>query len=275
MLPHLIDAFLKFQWQGAPARDAGDWDRDGWTMEVISLEGHFKLLFRDISTDTLTGRGARSFFQTSAVSSAVTLVEFGIISTSPKQPKLGFSIETLRFYRQLRCVSPRFSLDAFAKALNHYHAVPHRPYLADQLSNTYDCYLKIIRAVDRIVANELGRNQTWERQNVCPLPYLADQLSNTYDCYLEIIRAVDRIVANELGRNQTWERQNVCPPCLYEVENETKLKFRLLAAMDGNNSLKLIDSAFRAGSVHTDTRSSTSGRWILPDEVDIFKDEVK
>jgi hypothetical protein len=45
--------------------------------------------------------------------------------------------------------------------------------------------------------------------------------------------------------------------------------------MDGNNSLKLVDSAFRAGSVRTDSRSSASRRWISPEEVDIFKDEVK
>ncbi|PPQ93511.1 hypothetical protein CVT25_005212 [Psilocybe cyanescens] len=83
------------------------------------------------------------------------------------------------------------------------------------------------------------------------------------------------IVANELGCIQTWERQNVCLLCLYEVENELKLKFDLLAAMDGNNSLMLIDSTFYTGSVHTDTPFSTSGQWILPDEVDIFKDKVK
>ena len=81
--------------------------------------------------------------------------------------------------------------------------------------------------------------------------------------------------SSALGRTDSWETQNVCPPCLYKVENEPPLKFNLLAAMDGNNSLKLIDSAFRAGSVRTDTRSSASPRWISPEEVDTFKDEVK
>ena len=105
--------------------------------------------------------------------------------------------------------------------------------------------------------------------------YLADQLSNAYDCYLEILRSVDQAVVHALGRTDSWETQNVCPPCLYKVENEPPLKFNFLAAMDGNNSLKLIDSAFRAGSVRTDTRSSASRRWISPEEVDTFKDEVK
>lgn len=45
--------------------------------------------------------------------------------------------------------------------------------------------------------------------------------------------------------------------------------------MDGNNSLKLVDSTFRSGSVRTDNRLGDSKRWISPEDVDIFKDEVK
>ena len=44
--------------------------------------------------------------------------------------------------------------------------------------------------------------------------------------------------------------------------------------MDGNNSLKLVDSTFRSGLVRTDNRVTSSKRWISPDDVDIFKDEV-
>ena len=36
-----------------------------------------------------------------ALSSAVTLVKFGVIPASPNQPKLGFSIGTLAFYSLL------------------------------------------------------------------------------------------------------------------------------------------------------------------------------
>ena len=75
----------------------------------------------------LTGRGKRSFLHTSnSVSSAVTLLEYGIIGTLPLQPQLGFTIETLCFYQQLQHVCPRFSLDAFAKALNFYHAMSNK-----------------------------------------------------------------------------------------------------------------------------------------------------
>lgn len=106
-------------------------------------------------------------------------------------------------------------------------------------------------------------------------PYLADLLSDTYDIYLEILRAEKASVLVELGRhNKNWDTQNICPPCLYQLENEAPLKFRFLATMDGNNSLKLIDSTYRAGSVRTDTRTCAPGRWISADDVDLFKDEV-
>ncbi|PPQ94788.1 hypothetical protein CVT25_008390 [Psilocybe cyanescens] len=161
MLPDLVSTFLKFQSQGPPARNKDNGSQALWTIEVISVE----------------------------VSASVTLVECGIIPTSLEQPQLGISIETLHFYRQLRWVCPCFSINAFAKALNFYHAVPHTPYLADQLSNAYD--------------------------------------------------SVDKLVGSELGHDDSWEAQNVCPPCLYKIEDETPMKFRFLAAMDGNNSLKL------------------------------------
>ena len=90
-------------------------------------------------------------------------------------------------------------------------------------------------------------------------PYLADQLSNAYDCYLAILCEVDHRIAIELGREDPKLAQwNVCVPCLYKTEDEPKLKFEFLSAMDGNNSLKLVDSTYRVGTVRTDTRTMTS-----------------
>jgi hypothetical protein len=61
---------------------------------------------------------------------------------------------------------------------------------------------------------------------------------------------------------------------MYKLADEPPMKFSMLATMDGNNSLKLVDSTFRSGSSRNDDRMSTSSRWITPDEVDRFKDEV-
>ena len=52
------------------------------------------------------------------------------------------------------------------------------------------------------------------------------------------------------------------------------MKCSMLAAMDGNNSLKLVDSTFHSGTSHTDDHISMSSRWISPEDVDQFKDKV-
>ena len=110
---------------------------------------------------------------------------------------------------------------------------------------------------------------------VAHTPYLADQLSNAYDCYLAIIRETDRRISIELGReDRKWSMKNVCAPCLYKTKDELKMKFEFLGVMDGNNSMKLVDSTYRAGTVRTDGRKSQSPRWISPEDVDLFKDEV-
>ncbi|KAF8810959.1 hypothetical protein BYT27DRAFT_7231816 [Phlegmacium glaucopus] len=184
-LPDLINAYLSFRAYGPCILHPKDPGR--WHIEVINLET----------------RGLHPFTHVQSTPFAsVTLILHGYIGSSPNQPHLAFSIQLLAFYQQLRHVHPRFSFDAFAKCLNHFHLVAHTPYLADQLSNAYDCYLEIIR------------------------------------------------------------------------ENELKLKFEFLATMDGNNSLKLVDSTYCAGAVRTDGRKSQSPCWISPEDVDLFKDEV-
>ncbi len=71
-----------------------------------------------------------------------------------------------------------------------------------------------------------------------------------------------------------WRMRNACAACLYTLENEPQLKHSLLATMDGNQSLKLVDSAFRAGTPLLDSRHARTDFWITPTEVDHFKDEV-
>lgn len=106
------------------------------------------------------------------------------------------------------------------------------------------------------------------------LPHLADQLSSAYDAFLEIKRSIHRRTQDALIRGHDWEQLNICAPCLYKTEDEPPLKYSFLAAMDGNNSLKLVDSTFRSGKVRHDNRTTESLRWINPEHVDLFKDEV-
>jgi Kyakuja-Dileera-Zisupton transposase len=89
------------------------------------------------------------------------------------------------------------------------------------------------------------------------------------------MREVDRRVDMAMGRDpHEWRLRNICAPCLYKTDNETPLEFSVLACMDGNNSLKLVDSTFKSGTPRSDDRTSTSARWVTPDQVNRFKDEV-
>lgn len=106
------------------------------------------------------------------------------------------------------------------------------------------------------------------------LKSLSEQLSNAYDAYLQILLHIDARVDTALGRDGQWHVNNMCAPCLYKTMAEPPLKFSFLGCMDGNNSLKLIDSTFRAGMVRPDDRASASFRHLTTEQVDVFKDEV-
>jgi hypothetical protein len=49
----------------------------------------------------------------------------------------------------------------------------------------------------------------------------------------------------------------------------------MLAMMDGNNSLKLIDSSYQTGKTRNDDRILPWPRWIEREEVDKYENEVK
>ena len=62
---------------------------------------------------------------------------------------------------------------------------------------------------------------------------------------------------------------------MYKLTDEPPMKYLMLATMDGNNSLKLVDSTFWSGLSCLDDWISSSSQWITPEEVDrFFKEEV-
>ena len=106
-------------------------------------------------------------------------------------------------------------------------------------------------------------------------PHLSLQFRIAYDVYLDILYGVDDLVNAALGRNSPqWRMRNACAPCLYTVEGEEMLRPALLATMDGNQSLKLIDDTYRSGTVRSDPRTARTDMWLSPEEVDRWKDEV-
>ncbi|CAK5269575.1 unnamed protein product [Mycena citricolor] len=101
------------------------------------------------------------------------------------------------------------------------------------------------------------------------------RLTSAYDAYLEIMRKVDTQVAEALGRDKDWEKMNVCPLCLYVLDGEPKLQYSFFASVNRNNSLKLVDSSFRAGNPCFNACVLTSWQWLTAAQVDVFKNEVK
>ncbi|KAJ7482796.1 hypothetical protein B0H11DRAFT_2193172 [Mycena galericulata] len=103
---------------------------------------------------------------------------------------------------------------------------------------------------------------------------LHEQLVIAYDAYLAVLRGVEARSRIALGRTGTWYMDNVCAPCLYKTVGEPYLRFAWMGAMDGNNSLKQVDSILHMGNTRADDRVSQHDRWITPEQVDVFKDEV-
>ncbi|KAI6150233.1 hypothetical protein EDD17DRAFT_1513586 [Pisolithus thermaeus] len=66
----------------------------------------------------------------------------------------------------------------------------------------------------------------------------------TEKCALQMHLVVNDLVLKALRHDTLdWRLRNSCPACMYTLKDEPDLKFKLLFAMDGNNSLKCISRA--------------------------------
>ncbi|KAL1724894.1 hypothetical protein EV714DRAFT_222337 [Schizophyllum commune] len=215
-LDTMTDAYLDWQEKGAPEGGHGSAATRSWTLPVLSFDFAGPETFGATDDDNLIN---------------TVLARHGFIGCAPERPTLAFSIKLLSAYRQFHRVCPRFSTEAFLRAMTNIHRVAYVRYRATQFRSAYDCFLAMMRMVD------------------------------------------DR-VNKVMKRGSSWNAANVCAPCLYEVDGETPLSPRILAAMDGNNSLKLIDDTFRKGNAQQDSRSLQSWRWLEVEYVDRFANEV-
>ncbi|KAI6100661.1 hypothetical protein EV401DRAFT_1877468, partial [Pisolithus croceorrhizus] len=79
-------------------------------------------------------------------------------------------------------------------------------------------------------------------------PYLTHLFSIALDIYLQMCLVVSDLVLKALCRDTPdWRLRNSCPACTYTLEDEPDLKFKLLFAMDSNDSLKRISRAAIGG----------------------------
>jgi hypothetical protein len=139
---------------------------------------------------------------------------------------------------------------------------------AQRHCNSYTEYVKTVRKLCSSLILTVTQR--------IPKAYLAEQLHSAFDGYLAIRRCVQEKLDKALGHNPADKASTLlCPPCFYEIQNEPPLVPRLLAAMNGNSSLKLVDSSYRAGTTRKDDRTLSSPRWLEVDEVDCFQNDVK
>ncbi|KAI0045260.1 hypothetical protein FA95DRAFT_1583416 [Auriscalpium vulgare] len=102
-------------------------------------------------------------------------------------------------------------------------------------------------------------------------PALQERFSQAFDAYIDLQRRLQRRVDQALGRDaEQWRLKNACPCCSFKQPGEPILVPARLHAMDGCSSHKRLK-----GVGHTDERLFDSTYFISPEQVDLFKDEVK
>ncbi|TRM55360.1 hypothetical protein BD626DRAFT_552790 [Schizophyllum amplum] len=146
-LDSLTDAHLQWQSAGLPTCTG----QQSWTLDTVSLDDAAPQTFTTIEDGDLVN---------------TVLARHGYIGCAPDRPSLAFSTKLLAAYRQFHRVCPRFSAEAFLKAMMHIHRQPFTRSRATQFRNAYDCYLAIMRRVDARVDAALKRDDAWHAANL-------------------------------------------------------------------------------------------------------------
>ncbi|KAI6141183.1 hypothetical protein BKA82DRAFT_4362281 [Pisolithus tinctorius] len=76
------------------------------------------------------------------------------------------------------------------------------------------------------------------------------QFSIALDVYLQILALVSNLVHQALQRDQPdWRLKHGCPSCTYELQDEPTMRFKMLFAQDGNDSLKRVATRVLDGNL--------------------------
>ncbi|KAH9855188.1 hypothetical protein C2E23DRAFT_724520 [Lenzites betulinus] len=119
--------------------------------------------------DILSTSSQASISSDSALSVAEALVSNGYLGSTPVTPSLAISLHTLELLRRIRLFKASFSLEAFAKLVCYYYSVPYQRTVRNAISDSFDIYLAILRAVRKRVMGALGRESPdWRVCNACP-----------------------------------------------------------------------------------------------------------
>ncbi|KAF7968552.1 hypothetical protein HWV62_30137 [Athelia sp. TMB] len=110
--------------------------------------------------------------------------------------------------------------------------------------------------------------------------YRSRQFSIAYDLYLAIRANMQSRVDKALGRDDpNWNLKHVCPPCMYRLQDEPEMRFSMLWAEDGNDSLKHFERREASeegpsGPILGSLRESVDTRTSLPGNMYLSREEV-
>ncbi|KAI5985604.1 hypothetical protein EDD15DRAFT_2390125 [Pisolithus albus] len=99
----------------------------------------------------------------------VSLLRIGFLGCSPQQPTTAVSLDCLELYHQIRRRKSSFSVQAMVKVLCTLHNKTYFQTFRDQFSIAFDAYLDILRHVQALVDQALGRDDVdWRMRHSCP-----------------------------------------------------------------------------------------------------------
>jgi len=113
--------------------------------------------------------------------------------------------------------------------------------------------------------------------------HLSRQFSIAFDLYLAIRANVNQRVQVTLGRDSPdWRLKHACPACTYKLKNEHPLLFKMLYAMDGNDSLRRVlrrspsddDESLGASCEHTSDQQVPGDCYLSREYVDKWAEGV-
>ncbi|KAG2337491.1 hypothetical protein BDR05DRAFT_978479 [Suillus weaverae] len=129
-----------------------------------------------------------------------------VLPCSPISLVVGITTEALELYRVAHIRSPHLSIQAFVKTMRDLHG----------------------ELLTKHMQVEFHR-------------HLSHQFSIAFDVYLQIKQSIAVMISKSLRRDSpNWCLKHTCPACSYVLADEEQLTFKMLYAMDGNDSLKRV-----------------------------------
>ncbi|KAJ7599684.1 hypothetical protein C8J56DRAFT_767478 [Mycena floridula] len=99
----------------------------------------------------------------------VALVSHGFLPATPLNPVFAVSLKTLELFRRIRLRKASFSVEAFAKIICDYYAIPYQRSIRKIMADTFDVYLSLLRMLGARISAALGHDgPDYRAKNSCP-----------------------------------------------------------------------------------------------------------